>query len=114
MVTVQDTTEVSEVLGQKLDTPLKVSFSYEKYENIAEAKNSEDWPSEKDAFSMANAVRKRNAMAAARAKAVEEIASKIRETDDYKLNEMVKTILSANKSLSREDAETHARTILGL
>jgi hypothetical protein len=104
--------EVSTVLGKSLDTPVKFDYTYDVYETVEDVRAAGEWPNDKEILSYVNGKAERNALSGARAKAIADVSKEIRDTPEFKREELIKNIMStANKS--RSEAEALAALVLG-
>ena len=101
--------KVEEYQGETLNPPIEYPYSFKKYENVAEAKASEDWLNDNDILKFINQTAERTAKAAAYQKAVAD-KKKVYETSDaYTRKEMVKLLILRGKT--QEDAEKIAASM---
>lgn len=109
MVTKQGSSTISTVLGQTIP---ETTFSYEwqEFDTPQEAKDAGKWPSDAEILEYQNSIAERNALSGVRAKVVNEHASKIRETPEYKRAEFVKAAIAFG--MSAEQAEQLAASKL--
>ena len=101
--------KVEEYQGEKLNPPIDYTYSYSKYDNLTEARASENWPSDNEILKWVNQTQERTAKASAYQKAVAD-KKKVYETSDaYTRKEMVKLLVLRGKS--QEEAEKIAASM---
>jgi hypothetical protein len=108
MKKVTKSSEIGTVLGQTQKTPIKFSYEFEAFESVNEIREAGEWPNEKEVLDYANAKRERSALSSARNTAMEDVASKIRETREYKVSQFVAAAVAAG--MTREAAQAIAES----
>lgn len=105
------TGKVEEYQGKKLPTPIEYSGDVQLFENVAEAKNGENWPSDSEVLKMVN----NKLLTAAKASKYQESTKSLKEayeaSDDFKRNQLVKAAMAAG--FSQQEAEALAASKLG-
>jgi hypothetical protein len=104
---------VEEYAGQKLEKPIQFSGNAEQYENVAEAKSSEDWPGDSEVLKIVNRSKVTSAKASAYQKATADLKKAYEGTDAFKLANLVKAIKVAQPNLSDAEANAMAETLMG-
>lgn len=97
--------------GKTLDKAISFSGSVEVFENLAEAKQSEDWPGDNEILKIVNAKRVTSAKAAEYQKATKELKAAYEASADYKRAQLIKAAVAAG--FSQADAEGLAASKLG-
>lgn len=92
--------------GKNLDTPIKFSGNASLYENVAEAKASEDWPGDSEVLKMVNTKKVTSAKAAEYQKATKVLKEAYEASDDYKRKNLVTAMLAAGFSQVEAEAMT--------
>ena len=112
MRTVSDSGTVEEYQGQKQTPPISYEFTYDVFENLAEAKQSEDWPGDSEILKFVNQRRFTSQKAQAYQKATKSLKEAYEKSNDYKF----KTFVSAavNAGFSTAEAEALAKQKLGM
>ena len=100
---------IGTVLGQPIPE-VKFSYSWDEYENPTECRDAGKWPNDSEVLEYRNGIAERNALSGARAKVVNEHATAIRETPEYKRSEFVKAAVAFG--MSAEQAEQLASSKL--
>jgi len=103
---------VETVLGQKLENKLTGYVLADQHKNVEAAKSSGDWPNDGQILKIVNMKTANNARQAAIAKMTADVKAKIEQTDEYKLNDLVKNILAKNPKLGEDKARKMAQSIL--
>ncbi len=110
MKNLKDSGEVLEYQGEKLSTPVKYEFDYEVYENLAEAKQSEDWPGDSEILKFVNQRRFTSQKAKAYQNATKDLKTAYEQSDAFKRKNLVNSALAAG--LAQAEAEAMADSIL--
>ena len=100
--------EVQEFDGKALDTPIQYSFTYNVYENLADAKSSEDWPSDNEVLKWINQNAERSAKSTAYQAATKTLRDAKLASPEYKLEQLIKQAMAMG--LARDAAEAFARS----
>src|SRR5690349_699806 len=90
--------------GKTLPTPINFSGSVELYENLTEAKNSEDWLSENEILKVINTKRVTAAKAAEYQKATKKLKEDYENTWEFKRANLIKAAL-ATEMFTQAEAE---------
>ena len=98
--------------GKTLDSPIKYSGSCEQYENLTEAKDSEDWPGDSEILKFVNTKKLTAAKAKNYQDATKDLKAAWESSPEYQRESLVKNIMTA-KDIVRSEAEALADTILG-
>jgi hypothetical protein len=97
--------------GKTLDSPLEFSGSAQIYENVAEAKASEDWPGDSETLKIVNT----KLITAAKAKEYQRVTADLKKayeaSPDFKRNNLIKAAVAAG--FSQAEAEALAASKLG-
>jgi hypothetical protein len=101
--------KVEEYQGEKLNPPIEYFYEFTKYDNVAEAKASEDWLNDNDILKIVNQTAERTAKASAYQKAVADKKKEYEKSDAYTRKEMVKLLVLRGKS--QEEAEKIAASM---
>ena len=97
--------------GKSLDKPITFSGTVDLFENLTEAKGSEDWPSENEMLKIVNTKRTTSAKAAEYQKATKSLKEAYEASSDFKRAQLVKAAVAAG--FSQAEAEGLAATKLG-
>lgn len=111
MQTLKATATVNEFQGDKLDTPVTFEYEYSKFENKEEAVAAQMWLTEGDILNQVNA----NAKVSGRQKRYNEVMkdhiAKYRESDEFKLKQLVASIKLQHPKWSDEKVAQFAASI---
>jgi hypothetical protein len=99
--------------GKTLDKPISFSGSTEVYENLTEARGSEDWPSDSEILKWLNTRKVTAAKAAEYQKATKNLKAEYEASPEYKRESLIKAILAADSNKTRVQAEGIADSLLG-
>lgn len=97
--------------GKQLDKPIQFSGTVELFENLTEAKGSEDWPSDNEVLKIINTKRVTAAKASKYQEATKELKTQYEASSDYKKSQLVKAAMAAG--FSQAEAEALAASKLG-
>lgn len=103
---------VETVLGQKLENKLTGYVLADQHETVQAARDSGDWPNDGQILKIVNMKAANNARQSAIAKMTADVKAKIEQTDEFKLNDLVKNILAKNPKLGEDKARKMAQSIL--
>lgn len=104
MKTISENGSVAEYQGKKLDTPITYNFDANQYENLTEAKESEDWLSDAEILRVINTKKKTAAKAAAYQEATAKLKADYENSTDFKRNNFVKAAMAAGFSQAEAEA----------
>ncbi len=90
--------------GKTLPRPIDFSGSVEVYENVAEAKSSEDWPGESETLKIVNRQRVTSAKASEYQKATSDLKKDYENSQDYKVAQLVKAAVGMGFSQAEAEA----------
>jgi len=110
MKSMTDSGEVQEYQGTKLSPAIAYSFSWEEAENVTEAKNGENWPSDSEILKFVNGKAKTSAKAQAYQKATADLKKAYENTPEFKRKNLIAAALVAG--MSQEQAEALAASIV--
>src|ERR1043166_4091336 len=96
--------EVLEYQGKKLDSPIKYDGSAESYENLTEAKNSEDWLSDAEILKVINSKKLTAAKAAKYQEVTKELKAAYESSPEFKRKQVIDAVLAAGKSHAEAEA----------
>lgn len=111
MKSMSDSGKVEEYQGNALPTPIEYTFDYEVYENLAEAKQSENWPGDSEILKFVNQRLFTSAKAQAYQKATKPLKEAYEKSAEFKFKNLVKAAVDAG--FSQEEAEAMATAKLG-
>lgn len=111
MKSLTDSGKVEEYQGKKLDTAISYEFSYDVYENLADARNSEDWPGDSEILKFVNQRKFTSAKAQAYQKATKQLKEAYEASADYKRKQLISAAMLAG--FTQEEAEALAAQKLG-
>lgn len=89
--------------GKNLATPISFSGKVEVYENLAEAKGGEDWPSENEILKIINTKLVTSAKAKQYQDATKDLKKAYEASSDYKRDQLIKAAVAAG--FSQAEAE---------
>jgi hypothetical protein len=96
--------EVLEYQGKKLDKPIQYDGTADSYENVSEAKASENWLSDNEILKVINTKN----LTAAKAKKYQEVTADLKkayeESSEYKRKQVIDAVLLAGKSQAEAEA----------
>jgi len=101
---------VSEFMGQAVSPAIDYSFEFSVYENLTEAKASENWPSDNEILKWVNQTSERSAKASAYQKAIADLKKTYENSPAYKLAQAVKTLTALGYSQAEAEAIAQAKT----
>ena len=102
---------IEEYQGDKLPTPVSYSYDANQYENLAEAKQSEDWPGDSEILKFVNQRMVTSAKAQAYQKATKPLKEAYEKSADFKRKNLIKAAVDAG--FSQAEAEAMADAKLG-
>jgi hypothetical protein len=103
--------KVEEFMGKPVSPAIEYSFSWKAYENVGEAKNSEDWPNDADMLKFVNQRAERSAKAQSYQTAIKDLKSAYENSNEFKIAQLVKAAVAAG--FSQAEAEALAQSKLG-
>lgn len=106
-----DSGKVEEYQGKKLETPIEYTFEYETFENLAEAKGSEDWPGDSEILKFVNQRKFTSEKAKAYQAATKSLKDAYEKSDDFKRKNLIAAAVGAG--FSQAEAEALAASKLG-
>jgi len=102
---------IEKFMERKLDKPITYTFDAKQYENIAEAKASEDWPGQGDILKIVNRNKITSAKAQAYQKETVDLRKEYENGPDYKRKTLIDAAVLAG--FSQAEAEALAASKLG-
>lgn len=105
-----DTGKVEEYQGKTLESPIPYSFEFDVFDNVAEAQQSESWPSASEILKFVNGKAKTAAKAAAYQTATKALKEQYEATPEFKRANIIKAAVAAG--MSQEAAESLAKGII--
>lgn len=90
--------------GKTLDRPISFSGVVDVFENLTEAKGSEDWPSDNEVLKIINTKRVTSAKAAEYQKATKDLKAVHEASPEFKKAQFVKVAVSAGYSVADSEA----------
>jgi hypothetical protein len=96
--------EVLEYQGKKLDSPIQYDGNADSYENLSEAKGSEDWLSDNEILKVINSKKLTAAKAAKYQEVTKELKKAYEDSSDYKRKQVIDAVLLAGKSQAEAEA----------
>lgn len=103
-------TNVNTILGQELDKPIEVPYSWTEFASVEEMHKAGVTLSDAEVLDIVNGNRERNALSSARAKVVAEHSDKIKDTPEFKRAEFIKAARAFG--MTQEQAEALASSKL--
>jgi len=100
--------QVEEYQGQVQNPPIAYTFEYNVYDNLTEAKGSEDWPSDNEILKWVNQTAERSAKAGAYQKATAELKKAYEASPAFKQAQFVKSAMAMG--FSQDEAESLAKS----
>ncbi len=97
--------------GKALATPIEFGGDVEVFENLTEAKGSEDWPSDNEILKIINTKLLTSAKAKAYQEATKDLKKAYEESTEYRKDMLVKAAVAAG--YTKAEAEALAATKLG-
>lgn len=94
---------VEEYASQKLKVPVTFPFDANQYENLTEAKASEDWPSDNEILKIVNRGAVTSAKASAYQKATKDLKAAYEKSAEFKIANLVKAAMAMG--FSQAEAE---------
>ena len=110
MKTLTDSGKVEEYQGTVVNPPVSYEFSYEVFENLQEAKNSEDWPGDSEVLKFVNQRKFTSSKAQAYQKATKSLKETYESSDAFKRKNLINSAIAAG--LAQQEAEVMADSIL--
>ena len=104
MVSKSDSGSVGEFQGKPVTPEIPYSFTWQEFENVTEAKNSDAWPNDSDNLKTCNETAKRAAKAKAYVTAIADLKKKYENSQEFKDEQLVKAVM-ASKNCDRATAE---------
>ena len=104
MTTKSGSGEVKEYQGKPVTPAIPYTFEFQVYDNVAEAKSSEDWPNDSDMLKFVNQTAERSAKAQSYQKAVAELKKAYEDSSEFKNEQLIKAVMAA-KGCDRATAE---------
>ena|ERR1022692_3060994 len=95
---------VEEYQGKPVSPAITYSFTYSTHETLAEAKQSEDWPSDNEVLKWVNQTAERSAKASAYQKAVAELKAEYEKSPAFRQAQFVKSAIAMGFSADEADA----------
>ena len=108
---VQFSGKVEEYQGKRLDTPIEYSGEADSYDNVAEARQGEDWLGDSEILKVINTKKLTAAKAAKYQESTKALKEAYENSADFKRANLVKAMLAAG--FSQAEAEAMAASKLG-
>lgn len=93
------TGKVEEYQGKPVTPAIDYSFDYSVYDNLTEAKQSEDWPNDSDILKWVNQTAERSAKASSYQKAVAELKTKYEASPEFRKANFIKSAIAMGFAL---------------
>src|SRR5258707_10450956 len=95
MRTLTDSGKVEEYQGEKVEPVVTYNFDYEVFENLNEAKTSEDWPGDSEVLKFVNQRKFTSAKAQAYQKATKALKDAYEASDAFKRKNLINSAIAA-------------------
>jgi len=95
---------VSEFMGKPVSPAIPYDFEYSVFDNLAEARQSEDWPSDSEVLKWVNQTAERSSKAKAYQEAVKTLRESYEKTREFKVANLAKSAITAGICATAEEA----------
>lgn len=99
---------VEEYQGKPVSPVITYNFDYSVYDNLTEARASEDWPSDNEVLKWVNQTAERSAKASSYQKAVAELKKAYEASPEFRQAQFVKSAIAMG--FSADEAEALAKS----
>lgn len=104
MTSKSETGTVEEYQGQKLTPAREYAFDYQVFDNLAEAKQSDSWPSDNEVLKFVNQRSKTSAKAAAYQKETADLKKSYEDSPEFKRKNLYNSAVAAGMTHDQAEA----------